>query len=141
MGATSCVIITWLFQFTVHKYIYPPLNSDMDYRIFNVRTFSCNAYTHTGVGHTDNESAQHFDSGKNCHTFFLCPGRDSNLCPWNPSDLEADAPPIEPPRPPFMHCTIPYGKFGPLYLGKASAAARAALPSPTGCLLGLFVFP
>ena len=37
-----------------------PPNSDMDYRIFNVRTFLC-VRTHTGVGHTD-ESAQHFDS-------------------------------------------------------------------------------
>ena len=26
---------------------------------------------------------------------------------------------------------IPCGKFGPSYLGKATAAARAALPSPT----------
>ena len=26
---------------------------------------------------------------------------------------------------------IPFGKFGPSYLGKATAAARAALPSPT----------
>ena len=30
-----------------------------------------------------------------------------------------------------MHFVIPFGKFGPPYLGKATAAARAALPSPT----------
>ena len=29
------------------------------------------------------------------------------------------------------HFIIPFGKFGPLDLGKATAAARAALPSPT----------
>ena len=47
-----------------------------------------------GVGHTDNEAAQHFDPEK--HIFFLCSGRDSNLWSWNPLDLEADALPIEP---------------------------------------------
>ena len=38
------------------------VNSDMDYRILNVRTLLC-VRIHTGVGHTD-ESAQHFDSEK-----------------------------------------------------------------------------
>ena len=38
-----------------------PPNSDMDYSIFNVRTFLC-VRVHTGAGHTD-ESA-HFDSGQ-----------------------------------------------------------------------------
>ena len=40
-----------------------PPNSDMDYRIFNVRTclFLCvRAHVHTGVGHTDCETAQRF---------------------------------------------------------------------------------
>ena len=36
---------------------------------------------------------------KNSHIFFLCFGWDSNLWSWNPFDLEADALPIEPPRP------------------------------------------
>ena len=38
-----------------------PPNSDMDYRIFYVRTWSfvC-VRIHTGVGHTDSESAQRF---------------------------------------------------------------------------------
>ena len=36
---------------------------------------------------------------------------------------------------------IPFGKFGPPHLGKATAAARAALPSPGKCMLDLFVFP
>ena len=41
-----------------------PPNYDMDYGIFNVRTFLC-VRIHTGMGHTDNdESAQHFDSEK-----------------------------------------------------------------------------
>ena len=31
----------------------------------------------------------------------------------------------------FIHCIIPFGKFGTPYLQKATAAARAALPSPT----------
>ena len=35
------------------------------------------------------------------HKFFLCSARDSNLWSWNPLDLEADALPIEPPRPPL----------------------------------------
>ena len=34
-----------------------PPNTDMNYRIFNVRTFLC-VRIHTGVGHSD-ESAQH----------------------------------------------------------------------------------
>ena len=43
----------------------PPRNSDMDYRICNMRTWSFLCVSiHTGVGHTDNESAQHFDSEK-----------------------------------------------------------------------------
>ncbi len=42
----------------------------MDYRIFNVRTFSC-VRVHTGVGHTDNESAQHFDTEKLIYIFLV----------------------------------------------------------------------
>ena len=34
----------------------------------------------------------------------------------------------------IIHFILPFGKFGPPYLGMAAAAARAALPSPTsGC--------
>ena len=49
-----------------------PLNSDMDYRIFNVHTWSflC-VRIHTGVGQTESESAQHFWLGKS-HTHFSC---------------------------------------------------------------------
>ena len=75
-----------------------PPNSNIDYRIFNVRTFLCVRIIHTRVGHTDNESAQHFDS-ENSHNFCLCSGRDSNLWSWNPLDFKADALPSEPPRP------------------------------------------
>ena len=37
-----------------------PPTSDMDYRIFNVRTGSLCVCIHTGVRHTDIKSAQHF---------------------------------------------------------------------------------
>ena len=49
-----------------------PPNSDMDYRIFYMRTrsFLC-VRIHTGDGHTDSESAQHFDSEKT-QNLFLC---------------------------------------------------------------------
>ena len=64
-------IITTLFTFSVHLSSCPksacwvfscfrnPRNSDINYRIFNVRVWSflC-VRIHTGVGHTDSESAQ-----------------------------------------------------------------------------------
>ena len=69
-------IITLLFSFTVQMYIYPlvskvhagsfcvsvnPSSCDMDYRIFNVRTWSflC-VRIDTRVWHTNRELAQHF---------------------------------------------------------------------------------
>ena len=59
-GTSAC----WLFS-SCHN----PLNSDMDYRIFNVRTWSfvC-LHRRRGVGHIDSESAQPFWLGK---TVFL----------------------------------------------------------------------
>ena len=46
-------------------------HSNMDYRIFNVRTWSfVSVRIHTGVGHTD-ESAQHFDSEKLSQIFLV----------------------------------------------------------------------
>ena len=39
-----------------------PSNSDMDYRILNVNTWPLCVRVHTRIKHTDNESAQHFDS-------------------------------------------------------------------------------
>ena len=74
-----------------------PPNSDMDYKIFNVHTWSSlwvHIYIHTRVGHIDNESAQHFWLRKT-HKFFLCSWRGLNL---GSLDLLSDAPPIEPPR-------------------------------------------
>ena len=56
-----------------------PLNSDMDYRTFNVRTgsFLCvRAYAY-GAGYTDSEWAQHFWLGKT-HKLFLWSWRSSN---------------------------------------------------------------
>ena len=67
--------ITLLFIFTVQKHIYPPVGKvhagsfrvsvshrtlqDMDYRIFNVRTWSLFCVRiHTGVGHTHSEEEE-----------------------------------------------------------------------------------
>ena len=74
-----------------------PPNSNMDYRIFNVRiwSFLC-VRTHTGVGHTNNELAL----GKT-DNFFLCSWWRWNL---GSLDFESDAVPIEPPHHPF-YCT------------------------------------
>ena len=49
-----------------------PPNSGMDYRIFHVCmwSFLC-MRMHTGVGHTDSESAQHFDSEKLSQIFLV----------------------------------------------------------------------
>ena len=48
-----------------------PPSSDMDYRIFNVCTWSFSRVRiHTRVGHTINQSAQHFDS-ENSYNVFL----------------------------------------------------------------------
>ena len=46
------------------------------------------------VGHTDSESAQHFDSEKALTIFFIVLRTG-----FEPLVLEADALPIEPPRP------------------------------------------
>ena len=56
-----------------HVSIIHQINSDMDCRIFNVRTwfFFC-VRVHTGVGHTYSESAQHFWLRK-IHKFFCAP--------------------------------------------------------------------
>ena len=130
-----------------------PQNSDMDYRIFSVRT-SSSSYMRIRTGgwaHRQRVSTA-FLLGK-AHNFFLCSWRDSNLSPMAP---ESDALPIEPHRHPsclldirsvfqvwlFMHshvvctfCTLccpngnfSHGKFGSLWPRKASCN-RAALPT------------
>ena len=43
---------------------------------------------------------------------------------------------VPPPPPPFISC----GKFGSFYMGKATAAARAALPIPVS-VYSVFVCP
>ena len=68
-----------------------PPNSDMDYEIFNVHTFLC--VTHGGGAHR-----QRIRTTFHSHNIFY--GLDSNLLSWSPLDLEANASPIEPPRPP-----------------------------------------
>ena len=69
---------------------------------------------HTGVGHIDNESAQHFDSGGKTRTnLFLGSGRDSNL--W-PLDLESDALPIEPPHHPWDRTQRVFGSYAEVSL-------------------------
>ena len=57
----------WVFL----SFHHPP-NSDIDYRIFNMHTWSflC-VRIHTGVGHTNSKSTQHFWLGKT-HNFFYC---------------------------------------------------------------------
>ena len=95
---TGCEAPAQLLLFSacwVFSCLHNPPNSDMDYRIFNVRTWSfLRVHIHTRVGHIDSKSAQHFWQGKT-HTFFVCSWWDSNL---HPLDLEPDALPIEPPR-------------------------------------------
>ena len=58
---SACWVFSWFRN---------PPHSDMDYRIFNVRTWSsvCMHKIHTGVGHTD-ESAQHFWLRKTLNIF------------------------------------------------------------------------
>ena len=61
----------------------------MDYRIFNVHTWSFLCMRiHTGVGHTNNESSQHniFDSDKTVTNFQCAPDRvwTSGLCMSSP---------------------------------------------------------
>ena len=79
--------------FHVFTMMNPP-NSDIDHRIFHVRTFLC-VYTR-GVWGTS--TSQHIILTRK-NSFFLCSGRDSNLWSWNPLDLEVNALPIEPSRP------------------------------------------
>ena len=99
-STTWCEVSAQLLLFSacwIFSCFRNPPNSDMDYRIFTVRTWSfLRMHIHTGVGHTDSESAQHFWLGKT-HKFFLCSWLDSNLGPLN---LESDALPTEPPRHP-----------------------------------------
>ena len=84
-----------------------PPKSNMDYRIFNVRTFLCVHIPHTGVGHTDNESAQHFDSEKLSQILLvLRTGLEPLVMESNGSRGKADALPSEPPRPPSVSLTI-----------------------------------
>ena len=73
-----------------------PPNSVMDYRIFNVRTWSfvyVRIYnTHGRLGTRDNESAQHFRLGKSHHFFFLCFGRASCLWISSPTLYQSSRP-------------------------------------------------
>ena len=65
----------------------------MDYRSLTcVRDHSYDRI-HTGVGHTNSESAQQFLTQKNPHKFVLCSWCGSNL---GSLDLESDALPTEP---------------------------------------------
>ena len=64
----------------------------MDYRIFNVRTLLC-VCVYTGVGHTDNESAQHFNSEKLLQKNVYAPDGIRTSGHGVQLDLEVDAPP------------------------------------------------
>ena len=73
----------------------------MDYRIFNVHTWSFWwVRMYTGVGHTNRVSTT-FLTWKNYHKYFWCSWRrwGSNL---RSLDLESDALPTEPPRFPML---------------------------------------
>ena len=90
-------IITLLFPFTVQKYIYPPdtrqsaccvfshfrnpPNSDMNYRICNVRTWSflCVCIYTRRLGTPTGSQHNIFDFREKTHKFVLCSWRDSNL--------------------------------------------------------------
>ena len=78
----------------------------MDYRSFNVRAWSfLRVRKHTGVGQSNNESAQHLDSEKNSYEYVLS-WWGSNL---GSLDLECvDALPIEPPLTPVTRAGHKY---------------------------------
>ena len=79
-----------------------PPNSDINCRIFNVRT-CVRACTHRGLGTPTMSQHNIFDSEKLSQFFFLCSWRrrDSNL---RSLDLGSDALATEPPRhPPHFH--------------------------------------
>ena len=64
------------------------------------------AYVYTRGWGTPTTSQHNTLTRKNSHNLFLCSGRDSNLWSWNPSDLEADALPIELPSPPTWYVLL-----------------------------------
>ena len=76
-----------------------PPNSDIVYRIINVRTLFFYLYVYTRGWGTQTRSQHNILTRKICHTC-LCSGRGSNLYSWTPLDLVAYALPIEPPRHP-----------------------------------------
>ena len=95
----------WWFLFflcAVFSCFRNPPNSDWNTGSLTcrVRSYAC-VYTRRGWG-TPTASQHNILTRKNSHKFFLCSGRDSNLWSWNPLDLEADALPNEPPRPPSL---------------------------------------
>ena len=84
----------WLINDRVFSCFRNSPNSHIDYRIFNMRTWSFLCIRiQTGVGHTDSESAQQFWLRKTLTIFVLCTWRGLNL---GFLDLESDALPTEP---------------------------------------------
>ena len=100
-----------------------PPNSDMDYRIFKVRMWSLLCVrTHTGFGHTDNESAHNFNSEKLSHIFLVLRiGFEPLVFAFG----RVDALPIEPPSHPshdqifneLSTCSCPYDRMIWLHAG------------------------
>ena len=77
-----------------------PPKSDMDYRLFNVYTWSflcVHIYTHRGWTHRQRVGTTFLT--QKTHKFFLCSWRDLNLVPL---DLQSDALPIELPCHPIQ---------------------------------------
>ena len=89
-------------------YVFPySTNSDMDYRISNVRTWSfLGMCVHTGSWAHRQRVSTTLLTWKNSHKLFLCSWhrRGSNL---GSLDLESDALPTEPPRHPDIDLCIP----------------------------------
>ena len=118
-------IIPLLFPFTVQKYVYPPVNkvhawsfrvsvnqpkSDMDYRVFNVRTsiILVRVRVHTGGwAHVPTAmSAQHFDSGEKTLTIFVlacAPGSSYGVGTSDDLDLWISNPTLCQLRHPVSH--------------------------------------
>ena len=78
---------------------------------FNRYTVPMVTMAESAATHVDRTT---FLTWKNCHNFFVCSWRDSNLCPL---DLESDALPIQPPRQHVKNWLEPHG-----YLGTVSAS-------------------
>ena len=84
------------------KWTIGSLTCVRDYSYACTRTHTRRVHAHTGLG-TPTASQHNILTRKNSYNLFLCSGRDLNLWSWSPLELETDALPIEPPRPPSVY--------------------------------------